>query len=205
MNIEILEMGSMAVKCYVLYQEGHKEAIVIDPGDYGDKIYQWLGEHGLECSAIFLTHGHFDHILGIPELKELSGALVYSGSAEKQLLADKDLNVSERIRRPISVVVDGTFDDNQVIDMFGMQMKCIHTPGHTAGSVCFYLEEEKALICGDTLFKQGYGRTDLPTGNTNQLFDSIRNKLFKLPKDTVCYPGHGEATTIGNESAFFGY
>ncbi len=204
MRIEKLELGAMQVNCYILYEENDDRALVVDPGDYGKKIYEWFQNHGKRCEAILLTHGHFDHIMGVRELKELTGAPVYAGENEAVLLADSDMNVSRRIRRPETVVPDVLLKDASQLQLGGIDFKCIFTPGHTAGSVCYYFEKDSVLLSGDTLFKSGFGRTDLPTGDTGTLFNSIRNILFMLPGDTVCYPGHGEATTIGDEISILG-
>jgi glyoxylase-like metal-dependent hydrolase (beta-lactamase superfamily II) len=203
MRIERMELGTMQVNCYIVWDPEIKKAYVIDPGDCADKIYEWLNEQGLSCGAILLTHGHFDHITGVNELKKLTGAEIYAGRKEAVLLADDDLNVSKRVRRPVTVTPDRLLDDGEVVEGFGMSFRTLFTAGHTKGSVCFYFEKDAAVFCGDTLFRRGIGRTDLPTGNEEELYYSITHKLLSLPGNTVCYPGHGEATDIASESKYF--
>jgi len=203
MKFERLLLGAMQVNCYIVWNPEIGNAYVIDPGDDPETVYGRLQDLKINCSAILLTHGHFDHISGVERLKELTGAKVYAGEAEAALLADADLNVSKRIRRPVTVIPDRFINDGEEITNFGMTFKTIATPGHTRGSVCFYFEKEGVLFSGDTLFKSGMGRTDLPTGSEGELYASIIHRLLTLPGDTVCCPGHGEATNIASESKYF--
>lgn len=195
-------IGSVGTNCYFLYDEDEKKAIVVDPGDSGKTIYKTLTSNGIDPVAIILTHGHFDHILGINELKEKSGAKVYALDAEKELLMDSHLNASDQIRRPCIVSADEYFHDGQEVTLAGMTFKVMATPGHTAGSCCFLFEEDKILISGDTLFEGSVGRTDLPTGSMRALDESLKNKLMVLDDDVRVYPGHGTATTIGSERMY---
>lgn len=203
MELVHMMLGPMQVNCYIVWNPEIKKAYVIDPGDCAGSVFEKLKTLGLSCAAILLTHGHFDHITGVNELKELTGAKVYAGKGEAVLLADDDLNVSKRVRRPVRVVPDRLIEDGEVIADFGMAFKTIFTPGHTHGSVCYYFEKEGILFSGDTLFKSGMGRTDLPTGSESELYASIIHRLISLPESTVCYPGHGEATDIASESKYF--
>ena len=203
MQVRCITVGGLQENCYVIWQEEIKEAIVIDPGDKGDRIADRLEEKGLKCAAIMLTHGHFDHILGVEKLKERTGAPVMAGSQEKELLLDSDLNVSRRVRHPAEISCDRFFEDMEKVEIAGCSFTCIFTPGHTKGSVCYYFEKDKVIFTGDTLFNNGIGRTDLPTGNETELFSSIRSRLLTLPADTRCYPGHGEATDIESERQNF--
>jgi len=152
-----------------------------------------------------LTHGHFDHIWGCNELKKLTGAKVYACDAEQMLCEDAGLNVSAEVGRPYTVKADFYVPDNQMITLADMTFLVIATPGHTAGSCCFYFEEDQILISGDTLFEGSVGRTDLPTGSTSTLNRSIKEKLLVLPKSVKVYPGHGETTTIGDEMQYNPY
>lgn len=204
MKLECIAVGAMQVNCYLVWDENEKKAIVIDPGDNASKITDKLNEHGLKCAAILLTHGHFDHITGVNELKEITKAQIYAGRDEDQLLKDSDLNVSKRIRRPVCVNPDILLNDMEITEIAELSFKTIFTPGHTRGSVCFYFEKEKVLFTGDTLFNSGMGRTDLPTGNEAALYSSIKHRIMTLPGDTKCFPGHGEATDIASEGKYFG-
>ncbi len=192
-------LGQYMTNCYFLYREGSPDMIVIDPADSGAYLYEQLSGKGFDIKAILLTHGHFDHIFGVKALKAKTGARVYAFEAEKALLEDPGLNISEGVGRPETVHPDEFLTDGRELELCGIGIKVIHTPGHTAGSCCFYVEEAGFLIAGDTLFEGSVGRTDLPTGSTRTMMDSIREKLFVLPDDTRVYPGHGGSTTIGFE------
>lgn len=197
--------------CYFLYHEGVKgengltETIVIDPGDRGAQIYDVLTQKGFHVNAILLTHGHFDHIWGANELRRLSGAKIYAYEGEKALCEDAEKNVSSQAGRPETVQADFYEKDGVVLTLAGFSLKLIATPGHTGGSCCYYLEEEKVLFSGDTLFEGSVGRTDFPTGSMSSLVRSIKEKLLVLPEDVVVYPGHGDTTTIGDEKKYNPY
>ncbi len=197
--------------CYFLYHEGVKgengltETIVIDPGDRGAQIYDALTQKGFHVNAILLTHGHFDHIWGANELRRLSGAKIYAYEGEKELCEDAEKNVSSQAGRPETVQADFYEKDGAVLTLAGFSLKLIATPGHTGGSCCYYLEEEKVLFSGDTLFEGSVGRTDFPTGSMSSLVRSIKEKLLVLPEDVVVYPGHGDTTTIGDEKKYNPY
>lgn len=188
--------------CYFLYREGEKDCILIDPADQGGHIYNALTKHGFIIQGILLTHGHFDHIWGSKEVKELSGAKLYAYENEKEVLNNAKLNVSAGVSRPYTEDADVYLEDGQEVTIAGMTCKCIATPGHTKGSCCYYFEEAGFLISGDTLFQDSVGRTDLPTGSMKALVASVKEKLFVLPEETKVYPGHGDSTTIGYEKKY---
>lgn len=196
-------LGRMENNCYYLHKEGEKETIMVDPSTKAERIYDTLKEKGLEVKAIIITHGHFDHIMAVNELKELSGgATVYAGRKETVLLEDPKMNHTVLIGRPYTVKADVLVQDGDEIAVGSMKCKVIETPGHSIGGVCFYFEEDGVLISGDTLFFESVGRTDFPTGDAGELRTSIMEKLYKLPDETEVYPGHGDATTIGHEKAY---
>ena len=195
-------MGAVQTNTYFLYREGSPEVVYIDPADRGDYLYEKLKEKGFTVSAILLTHGHFDHIWGVEGLKEKSGAEVYASEDEEKLLSDTKLNCSKGAGRPCSVKADHLLKDEEEITLAGIGIRALKTPGHTEGSMCFYVEEAGILIAGDTLFCESVGRTDLPTGSMSELVRSVREKLLVLPPDTKVYPGHGEATTIAYEKEY---
>lgn len=205
-------LGVCSTNCYFLYRAGASEAIVVDPADYGDKIASALERNGFQVAGILITHGHFDHIWGCDELKELANATaeadgrdavkVYACEAEKDLLKSVKKNVSASMGRPYSLEADVYVKDGDEINLAGMTCKVIETPGHTEGGCCYYFEEAGILVSGDTLFQESVGRTDLPTGSMSTLVRSIKEKLFTLPEDTVVYPGHGDSTTIACEKKY---
>ena len=155
-----------------------------------------------DLRAILLTHGHFDHIWGVEEIRELSGAKVYAYEKEKELCEDASLNVSKGAGRACVVKADQYVKDGGEITEAGITCRLLATPGHTSGSCCYYFEADKILISGDTLFQESVGRTDLPTGSMGTLVRSVKDKLFPLPDEVKVYPGHGEATTIGHEKKY---
>ena len=205
-------MGVCSTNCYFLYRDGEKECIVVDPADQGRSIYGALNRNGFRVAAILLTHGHFDHIWGLDELKNAVNAAaeadglepvkVYAMEAEKELLRDAHKNVSEQAGRPCITSADVYLKDGQELTLAGMQCKVIATPGHTVGGCCYFFEEAGFLVAGDTLFAESVGRTDFPTGSMSTLVRSIKDKLFVLPDDTKVYPGHGESTTIAHEKEY---
>ncbi len=204
-RIGTMEVGMCQTNSYFLYREGFREAVLIDPPDRGEEIYEALAEHQLDIKAILLTHGHFDHIWGIEgvqqKLEEREGrrAPVYALAGEKELLANPKLNLSQMAGRPCSLAPDEELEDGQRLRLADMDIEVIATPGHTAGSCCYYVEEKKALITGDTLFAGSVGRTDFPTGDGAQLLRSIREKIWPLPEDTKIFAGHGEESFVGHE------
>lgn len=149
--------------------------------------------------AILLTHGHFDHIMAVEGLRKEYQIPMYASKDEVEVLANPQLNVSTMMGAYVSMKADELFADGDVLELAGMKLKVISTPGHTIGSVCFYIEEEKMLISGDTLFEASVGRTDFPTGSSRQLIHSIKTRLFILPEDVNVFPGHGEVTSIAYE------
>lgn len=192
-------LSMCSTNCYFLYSEGQNECVVIDPADRGGYIYQELTAKGFKVTDILLTHGHFDHIWGCSKLRALSSATVYALEEEKSLLEDSYLNCSEMAGRGCTVKANKFLKDLDVLNLNGIKIQVIATPGHTAGSCCFYLPNEDILISGDTLFEESIGRTDLPTGSMSTIKRSIEEKLSPLPDKTVVYPGHGDETTIGHE------
>lgn len=195
-------IGSYQTNCYFLFREATKKAIVIDPADNGGLIYDKLTQNGFSVEAILLTHGHFDHIWGSKELRELSGAKIYALDKEQTLCESVDNNLSAMVGRAYTVVPDEYVTDGAELIFDTISFKVIATPGHTIGSCCYYVEKAGILISGDTLFQESTGRTDFPTGSMSSIVRSIREKLFVLPDETKVYPGHGDSTTIGYEKKY---
>lgn len=195
-------IGSYQTNCYFLFREETKKAIVIDPADNGKMIYDKLTQNGFAVEAILLTHGHFDHIWGSKELRELSGAKIYALDKEQTLCESVDNNLSAMVGGAYTVVPDEYVTDGAELTFDNISFKVIATPGHTIGSCCYYVEKAGILISGDTLFQESTGRTDFPTGSMSSIVRSIREKLFVLPEETKVYPGHGDSTTIGYEKKY---
>ena len=202
-RIAHMVVGQVATNCYLLYNNETRKTIMVDPPEQGARLYETLKQNQLELEAILLTHGHFDHVGGVNELRKSAKVPVYIYSGEADLAESPSLNCSSSMSRSISVKADKTVEDGELLQFPDMpEIKVIHTPGHTAGSVCFYLESEGILICGDTLFQESVGRTDLPTGSGGTLSRSIKERLLCLPGETKVYPGHGDSTTISYEGKY---
>ena len=197
-----MTLGACATNCYFLYREGSSDVVLIDPADRGAELYEALKQKGLLVKEILLTHGHFDHIYGGQKMREVSGAKIYASAPEKVVCQDAHVNVSANFGRKCTLIPDEWLTDGRELELCGMKIKVIVTPGHTIGSTCYYLEEAGILVSGDTLFESSVGRTDFPTGSMNKLIASIKEKLFVLPDETKVYPGHGNITTIGAEKKF---
>ena len=206
MKIQNFVLGMVGTNCYLVVNEEEKQCILIDPAVYSGEIAEQIRREGLDLRAILLTHGHFDHIMGIDGFrKEFPEIPVYAHREEEALLRDASMNASLELGRQYTFSGAAYVEDDDVLDLAGMQFQVIHTPGHTIGGCCYYLQEEKVLFSGDTLFRESIGRTDFPTGNGGQLMRSIREKLFTLPEETAVYPGHMERTTIGDEKKYNPY
>lgn len=194
-----ITLGVCQTNTYFLYREGNSDTVVVDPADQGEYIYKVLKEKGFEVKAILITHGHFDHIWGVEDLKKNSGAVVYAPASEEDFLKTPDKNCSSDYGRPCSIIPDKLLADEEIISLCGIDIKVLYTPGHTEGGCCYYIEEAGWLLSGDTLFCESVGRTDFPTGSMSTLIRSINEKLMVLPERTKVYPGHGSTTTIGYE------
>ena len=199
--VRMMVLGPVQTNCYFLINEDTKEVLIVDPADRAQKIIEWINSEGLKPTAILLTHGHFDHIMGVAGVKKEYNIPIYASKDEVEVLANPQINVSTMMGAYLSMKADKLFSDGDMLELAGMKLKVISTPGHTIGSVCFYMEEEKVLISGDTLFEASVGRSDFPTGSSRQLIESIKTRLFVLPDDTDVFPGHGGTTSIAYEKA----
>jgi hydroxyacylglutathione hydrolase len=199
----ILPVGPLRCNCSIFGDEQSREAIVIDPGDELSKITAVLDEHQLKVKAIIVTHGHIDHVAGAAKLRTLTGAPVYMNESDDALLAALDVQASwlgmETPQRP---EIDTPANDGVSLKLAGADFHIMLTPGHTQGSLSVWIPQEQKLIAGDTLFRETVGRTDLPGGDSRKLLSSIKTRLLPLPDETVVFPGHGTATTIGHEKEF---
>lgn len=198
-------VGPIQTNCYFLYREDTKECLIIDPGYEADKIEAYVQKKQLHVAGILLTHGHFDHITAADEVRKKFQTKIYASGKEKELMADPRMNVSVMMGESVSLKADVWLEDGQELGMLGETMRCILTPGHTGGGMCFYFPKACMLFSGDTLFQESVGRTDFPTGSSRELIRSVREKLLVLPEAVRVYPGHGLMTTIRDEQMFNPY
>jgi len=195
-------VGQVAENCFVFRKEDSDRAIVIDPGDEPDRILKPIDELGLTVEAILLTHTHFDHIGAVAPVASATGAPVWCPEIETQVLADINSYVPWPGFGPFeSYEADHTVSGGETLELAGMEIDVIFTPGHSPGHVTYSIPDEQAIFSGDVLFQGSVGRTDLPFGDWPTLLDSIRNLIDALPPETTVYPGHMGVTTLGAERA----
>ncbi|MDQ1911824.1 MBL fold metallo-hydrolase [Paenibacillus sp. GD4] len=200
LKIETFSLGPLQTNAYLLTVPGVEQGVVIDPGMNPEPLLKRIADMPIE--AILLTHAHFDHIGGVDRLRKLKGCPVYLHDAEADWLTNANRNGSARwsdVTPPITTdPAEFALDEGMQLKLLGgLTFRMYHTPGHSPGSVSIHYG--KHLFGGDVLFKMSVGRTDLPGGSNNELLDSIHGKLFKLPDETIVYPGHGPRTSIGFE------
>jgi len=186
------------VNCYLVGCETTHEAMIIDPGDMGDMVLERARELNLQVKHIINTHGHADHIKDNGLIKDRTSALIWIHSLDAPMLPVPNHNLSAFFGFSISSPpADKFLEDGQEFKLGALSFKIIHTPGHSPGGIC--LLYDKILFCGDTLFCESIGRTDLPGGDFDALEQSIRHRIYTLGDDVTVYPGHGPATSVGFE------
>lgn len=184
--------------CYLVWNEQTKKGFLVDPGTYSESIMEFLKESKITLECIILTHAHGDHIGGLEKFMEQLSAPVYIHAKEDMILKDASKNYSQGIvGHKIEIEADRLLKDGEELEIGGITLKVLHTPGHTPGGMCIYIAPY--LISGDTLFAESIGRTDFNYSSTDALIQAVKNKLYILPDDTIVYPGHGLDTTIGHE------
>jgi glyoxylase-like metal-dependent hydrolase (beta-lactamase superfamily II) len=197
---ETFPVGLLQCNCTILGDEQSREAIVVDPGYDIPRILATLAKHQLTVRQIVVTHAHIDHIASALDLKQITGAPILYNAADLPLVAIMDQQAAlfelpiPKVRPP-----DHSPADLEPITFGSIDAQIIHTPGHSEGSLCLHVPSESLLLAGDTLFAGSVGRTDLPGGHHGKLIQSIRERLLALPNATLVIPGHGPATTIGEE------
>ena len=193
MKLHTLALGAYETNCYILWADGSKECIVIDPGYEPERVMGAVKSLEKELRAILLTHGHFDHVGGVREIFSQTDCDIY--------LCPADCAMPEQMTAG-PLCYTNSYQDGDILDLAGLTLRVLHTPGHTPGSVCLLCDD--SLFAGDTLFAGSCGRTDLPGGSWTELQASL-SRLKSLEAEYTVYPGHGEATTLSNEKRYNPY
>ena len=191
--------GEMPTNCFVVKDEESGQSFVVDPGFYDDTLEAALKKANItSLTYILLTHGHFDHILGLPELHERFGGKIVMHKSDEPFLTDDDLSLCENPpeNRKFVEKADLYVDEGSVLPFGDREIRVMHTPGHTHGSVCYLLSD--VMFSGDTLFASGFGRTDFPTGNKRELLQSVK-RIAMLETNYRILPGHAGETTLSRE------
>jgi len=202
MQIDRFILGEFQTNCYVVrVDESASDCLTIDAGLDADDLIEFLQQHRLNPVATILTHGHVDHIVAVTALRQHFPRIrVYIHKLDADMLTDPQANLSVLAGMTFAAdPADVLLEDGDTVDEAGIRLKVLHTPGHTPGGICLHAESDGVVFAGDTLFADSVGRTDFPGGDTDQLIESIRTKLFPLPDNVVVHPGHGMRTTIGRE------
>jgi hydroxyacylglutathione hydrolase len=199
LKIAVITVGPIDENCHIIYCETHKTAIIVDPGDSPKRIIKFLEDHGLKPGMILNTHCHADHTGAAAKLVEHFKIPFHCHADDVWMLENHHQHeMAKYMGLGLPPKNDGTVYDGEEVDLCDdYSVQIIHTPGHTPGGICLLAGEN--VITGDTLFRGSIGRSDLEGGNHTQLVKSIKDKLLTLPKNTIVYPGHGDATTIGYE------
>jgi glyoxylase-like metal-dependent hydrolase (beta-lactamase superfamily II) len=201
--VDHFSVGPLGCNCVILGDEARGEAVIVDPGGDEERILERLAASQLRCAAIIHTHTHFDHVGATAALQKATGAPVMIHERDLPLYLGVQMQI-DTVGLPLIAAKPGEIDrflhDDDVVAAGSIEASVLHTPGHTPGSLSFYVEGERPLLlAGDTLFQQGIGRTDLWGGSYDAILQSIRGRLLPLPEETLVIAGHGPSTTIGDE------
>ena len=200
--IEQLVLGMVGTNTWLIKNKESNELLIIDPADESARIEEKIDRMGGIPVAVLLTHGHFDHMLAADDLRDEYGIPIIACAAEQQVLTDSIKNLSGSWASAHVLLADQWVCDGKKLELAGFSIEVFHTPGHTAGSCCYYLPEEEVLFSGDTLFAQSVGRTDFPGGSSAEIVRSLHKLVDTLPEDTEVFPGHDVSTTIGYEKRY---
>lgn len=206
-DIEVhgLIVGPIGTNCYFVKNKESGHGFLVDPGDEPKHLLREMNNQSFIPDAILLTHGHYDHILAVNDIKEaFPSCQVMILDKEKPMVCDQSLN-SGIGGYDYTFTPDRYLKDGEDIEIAGISVHVFSTPGHTAGSACYYLASYGILFCGDTIFSGSYGRCDLPTGSEEDMWKSLKKILSTLPEETRVCPGHGGLTTIGREAEVEGW
>jgi hydroxyacylglutathione hydrolase len=202
MDIQMFTVGPVAENCFLVRREDSDRALIVDPGEEAERILKPVRELGLTVEAILLTHCHFDHIGAVSPVAKATGAPVYCPEIEVPVLADIMSFVPWPGFGPYeSYDADEKVGGGETLELAGLELDVIFTPGHSPGHVTYSVRGEDAIFSGDVLFQGSVGRTDLPGGDWATLVESIRSLVDTHPPETTVYPGHMGITTLGSERA----
>jgi hydroxyacylglutathione hydrolase len=201
MDVRMFTVGPVAENCYLLRRDDSDRALIVDPGDEAERILRPVQELGLTVEAILITHCHFDHIGAVAPVARETGAPVYCPQIEVPVLADIMAWVPGPFGPFESYDADETVAGGETLELAGLELDVIFTPGHSPGHVTYSVRDEDAIFSGDVLFQGSVGRVDLPGGDWETLLDSIRTLVDAHPAETAVYPGHMGTTTLGAERA----
>lgn len=201
---EIISVGMLACNCSILGDEATGDAVVIDPGDDVERVQEILARHNLRTKYILATHAHIDHVGGIEKLKRATGAAVLMHEGDLPLYQNLAVQAAWLGVRPPGVVdTDQFLREGDALRWGSLELEVLHTPGHSPGSLSLHLPgEHQRILSGDTLFQGSIGRTDLWGGSFDDILRSIQDTLLRFPDETPVFPGHGPATTIGEEREY---
>jgi len=197
-KIEWIVVGPLETNCFLVYSENNSECVIVDPGAEPDKIIKGVREYKLKPVMIVNTHGHVDHVGANKAVKEEFDIPLYIHKSDLKLLKSAMQSAfGLMIGAQKSPPPDGFLKEGDTIELGGSHLEVLHTPGHSPGSIS--LLGDGFILSGDILFRGGVGRTDLPGGSWEKLKESIKNKIFSLPANTLVLPGHGPSTNVGFE------
>lgn len=202
MILESLTVGPFQENCYIVGDENSGEGILVDPGDEATRIALAVEQTHLDIGRIILTHTHIDHVGAVATLVDEYACPVFlHAEAEPMLQQVPTQAMMMGVRFGKVPKVDGFIEDEEILEVGSLRLRTVYTPGHAPGHLSFYEESERIVLSGDALFAGSVGRVDLPGGSMEVLMRSIEERLMTLPDETLVYPGHGPATTIGDERA----
>lgn len=205
LKIECLEVTPFMQNCRILWEQGNKSAVVVDPGGESERILGFMKRANLKCEQVWLTHSHLDHCGGVSKIVSATGAMLLGHKREKDFRKNVE-SISSMYGVPAGHFENSPeptryIDEKDLLSVGEYSFRVIFTPGHSPGHLCFYEETNEVLLAGDTIFKGSIGRTDLPGCNHEDLMKSIFEKLFLLPDSTKVLSGHGPDTTLAKEKA----
>jgi hydroxyacylglutathione hydrolase len=198
LDVTRLELGPIGTNCYLVRRPEAAEAVVVDPSGDAPEIRLELARRGARCSAILVTHGHWDHLVGVADLADGTGAAVHMADDERALLEHVNDYVPPGIRLRAHTP-EVPLEGDETLELAGIRWETLRVPGHSPAHLAYAADE--ALFSGDVLFAGSVGRTDLPGGDWDALLASIRTLVDRFPAETIVYSGHGPPTTLGHEVA----